>query len=257
MSENTDTQGAKLLSGKVAVVTGGSRGIGRAVCKAFAVSGADVLFTYVNNISAAEETLALLEAEGVRAEALKGDVSDSEFAKKVAAAAKDRFGGVDILVNNAGVTKDGLLMRMKPDDFDRVIQTNLSGTFFMLTAMTPIMMKARKGRVINLSSVAGVHGNAGQANYSASKAGVIGLTKSAAKELAPRNITVNAIAPGLIETDMAAALTEVQKEKTIAQIGLGRLGRAEEVAALAVFLASDKAAYITGQVICIDGGITM
>jgi 3-oxoacyl-[acyl-carrier protein] reductase len=138
-----------------------------------------------------------------------------------------------------------------------VIQTNLSGTFFMLTALTPIMVKARKGRIINLSSVAGVHGNAGQANYSASKAGVIGLTKSAAKELAPRNITVNAIAPGLIETDMASKLTGEQREKTIAQIGLGRLGRAEEVAELAVFLASDKAAYITGQVICIDGGITM
>jgi 3-oxoacyl-[acyl-carrier protein] reductase len=257
MGEYTDEQRHKLLSGKVAVVTGGSRGIGRAVCKAFAENGADVLFTYVNNVAAAEETLALLEAEGVRAQALKGDVRDSEFAKKVAIAAKDSFGGADILVNNAGVTKDGLLLRMKPDDFDSVIQTNLSGTFFMLTALTPIMVKARRGRIINLSSVAGVHGNAGQVNYSASKAGVIGLTKSAAKELAPRNITVNAIAPGLIETDMAAALTEEQKEKFTGQIGLGRLGRAEEVAALAVFLASDNAAYITGQVICIDGGITM
>jgi 3-oxoacyl-[acyl-carrier protein] reductase len=257
MSEYTDTQGEKLLAGRIAVVTGGSRGIGRAVSLAFARNGADVLFTYVSNVEAAEETLSLLEAEGVRAEALKGDVADSDFAKKVAAAAKETFGGADILVNNAGVTKDGLLLRMKPDDWGNVIQTNLSGTFFMLTAFTPVMVKARKGRIINLSSVAGVHGNAGQANYSASKAGVIGLTKSAAKELAPRNITVNAIAPGLIETDMATKLTDEQREKTIAQIGLGRLGRAEEVAELAVFLASDKAAYITGQVICIDGGITM
>ncbi|MDR0596257.1 MAG: 3-oxoacyl-[acyl-carrier-protein] reductase [Clostridiales Family XIII bacterium] len=247
----------KLLDNKTAIVTGGSRGIGRAVCEAFAGQGARVLFTYVSNDTAADETLAALHGMGVEADAMKGDAADSGFADSVCVRAKELWGGVDILVNNAGFARDGLLMRMKDADFDGVVQTNLNGAFYMLRGVAPLMMKQRSGRVINISSAAGVYGNPGQANYSASKAGLIGLTKSAAKELGARGITVNAVAPGLIETDMAAALTDEQRQRIEGAVALGRLGRASEVANLILFLATDMAGYITGQTIGIDGGISM
>ncbi|MDR0518829.1 MAG: 3-oxoacyl-[acyl-carrier-protein] reductase [Clostridiales Family XIII bacterium] len=247
----------RLIEGKVAIVTGGSRGIGRAICEAFAGQGARVLFTYVSNDAAAEETLAALRGMGAEAEAMKGDAADSGFAGSVCARAKELWGRIDILVNNAGFARDGLLMRMKDADFDDVVRTNLNGAFYMMRGAAPLMMKQRSGRVINLSSVAGVSGNPGQANYAASKAGLIGLTKSAAKELGPRGITVNAIAPGLIETDMAAALTDEQRSHIEGAIALGRLGKAEEVANLILFLATDMAGYITGQTIGIDGGMAI
>jgi len=246
---------SKLLENKNAIVTGGSRGIGKAICLAFAREGANVLFTYLQNDKAAEETKAQLEDFGVKAYSVKGDVKDPEFAETVSEKAKEVFPGIDILMNNAGITKDSLLLRMKAEDFDDVIDTNLNSAFYMLKTFSKMMMKARQGSIINMSSVAGLKGNAGQANYSASKAGLIGLTLSSAKELASRNIRVNAIAPGLIDTDMVAALTEDQRAKAESQIGLGRIGSADDVAELAVFLASDKSSYITGQVIAVDGGI--
>ena len=247
----------KLLQGKKAIVTGGSRGIGRAICLAFAGEGADVLFTYVSNDDAASETAAMIEAAGARCLRLRGDGRDPGFAAMAAESAVSELGGVDILVNNAGITRDGLMLRMKPEDFDDVISANLSAAFYMTSAVSKFMIKARSGRIINMASIAGVRGNAGQTNYAASKAGIIGLTLSAAKELAPRGITVNAIAPGLIDTDMAAALTDEQRERTVKQIGLGRLGSAGDVADLVVFLASDRASYITGQTIGIDGGLVL
>jgi 3-oxoacyl-[acyl-carrier protein] reductase len=244
------------IKGKRAVVTGGSRGIGRAIALALAEAGADVCITYHGNEASAKETTRLLEEAGAHAPiALKGDAADPEFAKTVAAHMKDIFGGIDILVNNAGITDDGLLMRMSSEAFDQVVRTNLNGAFYMLREATPFMLKQRAGRVINISSVAGVKGNAGQVNYAASKAGLIGLTLSAAKELGSRGITVNAIAPGFIDTDMTKALTDKQREDSIERVALGRAGKPEEVAALAAFLASEEAGYITGQVISIDGGL--
>jgi 3-oxoacyl-[acyl-carrier protein] reductase len=244
------------IKGKRAVVTGGSRGIGRAIALALADAGAEVCITYHGDDDAANETIRLLEEAGAQAPtALKGDVADPEFAKVVAAHMKDVYGGADILVNNAGITDDGLLMRMSPDSFDRVVRTNLNGAFYMLREISPFMLKQHAGRVINISSVAGVKGNAGQVNYASSKAGLIGLTLSAAKELGSRGITVNAIAPGFIDTDMTKALTEKQKGDSIERIVLGRAGKPEEVAALVTFLASEAAGYITGQVIGIDGGL--
>jgi 3-oxoacyl-[acyl-carrier protein] reductase len=250
-----------MLKNKKAIITGGTRGIGRATALRFVREGADVLLTYAGNDEAAERTK--LDAEAAAAESgakvfiMKGDVSSESFASETVAFAKENLGTIDILVNNAGITRDGLLLRMKGADFDEVIRTNLNGAFYMLKAVAPVMTKNRKGRVINISSVAGVRGNAGQVNYSSSKAGVIGLTLSAAKELGSRGITVNAVAPGFIETDMTSVLTDEQKEKAYAQISLGRPGSPQEVAALIAFLASDDAAYITGQVIGIDGGIIM
>ena len=244
------------LKGKRAVVTGGSRGIGRAVAVALAKSGADVCITYRGNDESANETIGLLKDAGASNPiAIKGDVADPEFAKEVAAKMKEVYEGVDILVNNAGITDDGLLMRMSAESFDNVVKTNLNGAFYLLKEMTPIMMKQRAGRVINVSSIAGVKGNAGQANYSSSKAGLIGLTLASAKELGSRGITVNAIAPGFIDTDMTKALTDKQREASLERISLGRAGTPEEVAALVCFLASEEAGYITGQVICIDGGL--
>jgi 3-oxoacyl-[acyl-carrier protein] reductase len=247
----------KLLEGKTAIITGGTRGIGYAACRAFAREGANILFTYISSDEAAEEALSELISAGARADAMKGDAGDAQFAGAVCERATELFGGIDILINNAGITRDALIMRMKPDDFDEVLRVNLNGAFYMLKAVTPIMMKRRYGRIINITSAAGVYGNAGQANYAASKAGLIGLTKSAAKELGSRGITVNAVAPGLIETDMAAALTDEQVSRIKSAVSLGRLGRADEVAELLLFLVSEKASYITSQIIGIDGGIAM
>ena len=247
-----------LLTKKRAVVTGGSRGIGKAIALALAREGAEVCITYKSDDDAAQEVLALLEKAGAAYPiALKGDVADVGFPKDVSIHMNDIFGGVDILVNNAGVTEDGLLMRMKPESFDRVVTANLNGAFYMLRELTPIMLKQRSGRVVNISSIAGVKGNAGQANYAASKAGLIGLTLSAAKELGGKGITVNAVAPGLIDTDMTRALTEAQLKDALAAIAAGRAGDPGEVADLVCFLCSEKAKYITGQVICIDGGLVM
>ncbi|MCL2112216.1 MAG: 3-oxoacyl-[acyl-carrier-protein] reductase [Clostridiales bacterium] len=246
------------LKGKRVVVTGGSRGIGRAIALAFAHEGAEVCITYKGNEEAAAETVKQLQEAGSLCPfMLKGDVADEGFAKEVAIHVKDIYGGVDILVNNAGMTEDGLLLRMKPESFDRVVAANLNGAFYMMKELSSFMLKQREGRIINISSIAGVRGNAGQANYSASKAGLIGLTLSAAKELGSKGITVNAIAPGLIATDMTKDLTEAQQAAMLPAITAGRAGEAEEVAHLVCFLCSDKAAYITGQVIGIDGGLVM
>ncbi len=246
-----------MLKGKVAIVTGGSRGIGRAVCVKLAALGADIAFSYAGNEAAAQETKAALEGLGVKVLAMRADVSSGEAVDVFFAKVLEDFGKIDILVNNAGVTKDGLAMRMKEADFDRVVDTNLKGAFLCCKAAARPMMKQRSGRMINLASVVALRGNAGQANYCASKAGVIGLTKSLAKELGGRGITVNAIAPGLIETDMTAVLPEENKAAMLATIPLARAGRPEDVAEAAAFLAGDGAAYITGQVLRVDGGMAM
>jgi 3-oxoacyl-[acyl-carrier protein] reductase len=247
-----------LLEGKRAIVTGGSRGIGLSIALEFASEGAEVAIAdYAPDEVNAEAVERLNEAGSANAFAVQGDVSDPEFAKSAFALMKDVFGGCDILVNNAGITADGLILRMKPEDFDRVMRINLNGAFYMLKEASALMLKQRSGRVINLSSVSGVEGNPGQANYSSSKAALIGLTKSAAKELGSRGVTVNAIAPGFINTPMTQKLDETQIEKSLAQIPLGRAGEPEDIAHLAAFLASDNASYITGQVIRVDGGIIM
>jgi len=247
-----------LTTKKKAVVTGGSRGIGRAIALTLAHEGAEVCITYQNDDKAAQETLTQLEKAGANYPiALKGDAADANFPKEVAVQMNDIFGGVDILVNNAGATDDGLLMRMKTESFDKIVATNLNGAFYMLKELTPFMLKQRAGRVVNISSVAGLKGNAGQANYAAAKAGVIGLTLSAAKELGSKGITVNAVAPGLIDTDMTRSLTETQLTNALAAIAAGRAGSPQEVADLVCFLCSEKAGYITGQVIAIDGGLIM
>ena len=245
------------LAGKCAVVTGGGRGIGRAVCLALAAQGADVVVNYAGSAEAAGETAKACRALGVRAIAVQADVADEAQAAALVETAVREMGGVDILVNNAGITRDGLLLRMSEDDFTRVLDTNLKGAFHCMKAACRGMMRRRAGRIVNISSVVGVRGNAGQANYAASKAGLIGLSKSAAKELASRGITVNCIAPGFIDTAMTAELPEAVKEKLLAEIPMGRFGAAEDVAAAAAFLASDAAAYITGQVLCVDGGMAM
>ena len=246
-----------MLKGKTAVVTGGSRGIGKAICLKFAENGADIAFLYAGNTAAAEETLKELESLGVKAKAYQCNVSDADAAAEVLKEITKDFGGIQILVNNAGITKDKLVPMMKAADFDAVIDTNLKGTFNCIRFVSRIMMKQRHGKIINMSSVSGVAGNAGQVNYSAAKAGVIGITKSMARELASRNVNVNAIAPGFIETDMTGALSEKVKEQAVSQIPLGRFGKAEEVAELAGFLAGDKSNYITGQVFHIDGGMVI
>lgn len=243
------------LENKAAIITGGTRGIGKAIASSFADEGALLLLTYIGNDVAAEETRKELEAKGAKVEIMKGDISDEDFSSSVVARAKEIYGGVDILVNNAGITKDKLFLRMKAEEFESVVNTNLNGSFYMLKAVAPLMTKKRYGRIINMSSVVGIKGNPGQVNYSASKAGVIGLTLSAAKELGVRGITVNAVAPGYISTDMTGAMTDEQKEAISGSIVLGRPGEPEEVASLITFLASDEAGYITGQVISIDGGL--
>ena len=245
------------FAGKTAVVTGGSRGLGRAVCLELAKGGANVVFCYAGNEAAAKETTAACEALGAKALAVQCDVAKADEVKALMDAAVKEFGRIDILVNNAGITRDGLLMMMKEEDFDAVIAANLKGTFLCMKAISRIMMKQRYGRIVNLSSVVGLRGNAGQVNYAASKAGVVGMTKSLAKELASRGVTVNAVAPGFIATDMTAAMTDAAKEATLASIPLQRLGAPEDVAHAVAFLASDEAAYITGQVLCVDGGMAM
>ena len=245
------------FSGKAAVVTGGSRGIGRAVCLELAKGGANVVLCYAGNEAAANDTVAACEALGSRALAVRCNVAEAGEVKALMDAAVQAFGRIDILVNNAGITRDGLLMMMKDEDFDAVINANLKGTFLCMKAVSRLMMRQRYGRIVNLSSVVGLRGNAGQVNYAASKAGVVGLTKSLAKELASRNVTVNAVAPGFIETDMTAAMPEAAKTATLGSIPMQRLGAAGDVARAVAFLASDEAAYITGQVLAVDGGMAM
>ena len=245
-----------LLENKIAVVTGAGRGIGRGVALALAREGATVVVNYNGSKERAEEVVSEIENNGGKAEAIQCDVSNFEQAKEFYGNVVKEYGQIDILVNNAGITRDKLIMAMSDEDFSSVIQTNLAGTFNGIKFVTRPMMKKRSGRIINISSVSGVIGNPGQANYSASKAGVIGLTKTAAKELASRGITVNAIAPGFIATDMTDALPDNVKEEAQKMIPLGGFGKVEDVAEAVVFLASDRAGYITGQVLCVDGGVT-
>lgn len=246
-----------MLKDKVALVTGGSRGIGRAIALALAEAGADVAINYSGNEAKANEVVAEIEKLGKKAVAIRANVANVEEVEQMVAQVLDTFGKLDILVNNAGVTRDNLIMRMKEEDWDQVIDINLKGVFNCIKAVTRPMMKQRSGRIINISSVVGVAGNAGQANYVAAKAGVIGLTKTTAKELASRGITVNAIAPGFIETDMTDVLGEQIREELMKSIPLARLGKPEDVANMVRFLASPEADYVTGQVIHVDGGMVM
>lgn len=247
-----------MLKGKTAVITGGVRGIGKAIAKAFCRNGANVILCYRSNDAEAEKTAAELSGFEPQVKLVKGDVADPETAKRVAGLIKDEFDKkVDILVNNAGITNDKLMMRMSDEDFTKVIDANLNGTFYMMKELSALMVKKKNGVIINMASVSGLKGNPAQVNYSASKAGIVGMTLSAAKELGRRGIRVNAIAPGFIETDMTAVLTDEQKETAAKNITLGRLGQPEDIANAALFLASDMGAYITGQVISVDGGIIM
>ena len=247
---------SKMLEGKTAIVTGGARGIGRAISVKLASEGANVVICDIAINEAAEETVKLIEEQGVKAAAFQANVTVPEDCENLFKQAAEEFGKVDILVNNAGVTRDNLIMRMKEEEFDLVIATNLKGTYNMMKAATRPMMKARYGRIVNISSVVGIYGNAGQVNYSASKAGVIGMTKSLAKELGSRGITVNAVAPGFIETDMTKVLPDELKAEMVKNIALGRPGQPEDVAKVVAFLASDEAAYVTGQVIEVSGGMS-
>ena len=246
-----------LLDGKIALVTGASRGIGRAIAISLAKEGAAVALNYAGNVQAAQEVKQLIESEGGKAMLIQADVADAVAAEAMIKKVTDEYGRIDILVNNAGITRDGLLMRMKDADWDAVINTNLKGVFNCTKAATKPMMKQRSGRIINMTSVVGLTGNAGQANYAAAKAGVIGFSKSTAKELASRGITVNMVAPGFIDTDMTAVLPDKVKEEMTSNIPLGRMGHAEEVAEAVLFLVSDNASYITGQIINVDGGMVM
>lgn len=245
------------LENKTAIVTGGSRGIGRAICVALAKEGANVVTCYAHGADGANETVRMCEELGVKALAIQADVADNADVESMVAKVKEDFGSIDILVNNAGITKDNLMLRMNEDDFTQVIDTNLKGAFLCIKNVSKIMLKQRAGKIINISSVVGVRGNTGQVNYSASKAGLIGMTKSAAKELATRGITVNAVAPGFIETDMTAKLPEAVVEEGLKTVPMKCMGTGEDVANLVAFLASENARYITGQVICVDGGMAM
>ena len=246
-----------LLDGKTALVTGASRGIGRAIALCLAAEGARVAINYAGNVKAAEEVKASVEAAGGTAILCQADIADSSAVEAMVANVVKEFGTIDILVNNAGITRDALLMRMKDEDFAKVLDTNLKGVFYCTKAVSKLMMKKRSGRIVNMASVVGLVGNAGQTNYAAAKAGVIGFSKSAAKELASRGITVNVVAPGFIGTDMTAGLPESVKEKMLTDIPLGRMGEAEDVANAVLFLTSDQASYITGQVVNVDGGMVM
>ena len=245
---------------RAAVVTGSTRGIGREIARELAAAGMNVVVNSSSekSLPAAEALAAEIAGQfGVEAVAVAANVADEAEANALIAAATDAFGRVDVLVNNAGITRDGLAARMGDEDFDAVIDINLKGTFHCCRAAAKVMMKQRWGRIINMSSVVGVYGNAGQVNYAAAKAGVIGMTKTLAKELARRNITANAVAPGFIATDMTDALSEAQKEAIVGRIGSGRLGEPADIAHLVRFLASDEAAYVPGQVICVDGGMSL
>ena len=245
------------LTGKSALVTGGSRGIGRAIVLRLATQGADVAFTYRGNAAAAAETTAAVEALGRKALAVQADVRDVESAEGVVKATLEAFGKVDILVNNAGITRDDLIMRMTAEAWRDVLETNLFGAFWMVKAVTRPMLKAKSGRIVNITSVSGQAGQMGQANYSSAKAGLIGLTKAAARELASRSITVNAVAPGFVLTELTQDLPEALQAEITARTPLGRFGTPEEIAQAVAFLASDDAAYITGQVLAVDGGLVM
>ncbi|MGI2327223.1 3-oxoacyl-[acyl-carrier-protein] reductase [Planococcus sp. YIM B11945] len=245
------------LTGKTAIVTGASRGIGAEIARKLASAGAKVVVNYSGSQEKAEAVVAEIQQNGGEAIAVKANVSDSEAVKAMADETMKAFGSIDILVNNAGITRDNLMMRMKDDEWDDVINTNLKGVFVCTKAVTRQMMKQRAGRIINIASIVGVMGNAGQANYVAAKAGVIGLTKTTARELASRNITANAIAPGFITTDMTDKLGDDIQQAMLGQIPLGRFGKPEEVAKVALFLASDDSSYMTGQTLHLDGGMVM
>ncbi|MGD6816201.1 3-oxoacyl-[acyl-carrier-protein] reductase [Metabacillus sp. 84] len=246
-----------MLEGKAALVTGASRGIGRVIALDLARNGADVAVNFAGNEAKAEETVKEIQALGRKAIAIKADVSNSEAVKEMIKDTISEFGTLDILVNNAGITRDNLLMRMKEDEWDDVVNTNLKGVFLCTKAATRQMMKQRSGRIINITSVVGETGNPGQANYTAAKAGVIGLTKTSAKELASRSITVNAVAPGFISTDMTEKLGDDVKEAMLTQIPLAKFGEGEDIANLVTFLASGKSGYITGQTFHVNGGMFM
>jgi 3-oxoacyl-[acyl-carrier protein] reductase len=246
-----------MLEGKVALVTGASRGIGRAIAISLAQAGANVAVNYAGNESAAADVVAHIESLGRKAIKIRANVGSSDEVDAMVKLTLETYGQLDILVNNAGITRDNLIMRMKDDEFDEVINTNLKGVFNCVRSVTRTMMKQRSGRIINISSVVGMLGNPGQANYAAAKAGVIGLTKSAARELASRGITVNAIAPGFITTDMTDKLTDEMKAQLLLQIPLARFGQPDDIARTVLFLASDEASYMTGQTLHIDGGMYM
>ena len=245
------------LTGKVALVTGASRGIGQAVAVELAKAGADVIVNYIGNEAVAQETVEKVEALGRKALKIKADVGNADEVQAMVDEAHAAFGHIDVLVNNAGITRDGLLIRMKDSDWDDVLNINLKGVYLVSKAVAKLMVKQRSGRIINMTSVSGVTGNVGQANYASAKAGVIGFTKTCAKELAARGITVNAVAPGFIETAMTDVLPEKIKEGIAATVPLGRMGQPEEIAGVVTFLASDFARYITGQVLNVDGGMVM
>ncbi|MFQ6608137.1 MAG: 3-oxoacyl-[acyl-carrier-protein] reductase [Fidelibacterota bacterium] len=240
--------------GKVAFITGASKGIGRAIAEIFAAKGITVICAS-RTVADLETLVKNIEENGGKASLIRLDVSNTKDFQEAVKEVADNFGSIDILINNAGITRDKLILRMSVEDWDTVQAVNLKGCFNGIKAVTPFMMRARFGRIINITSVVGITGNAGQSNYAASKAGIIGLTKSAAKELASRNICVNAIAPGYIETEMTAKLTESVREKLLKQIPIGKIGQPEDVAQVALFLASDKAGYITGEVISVNGGL--
>jgi 3-oxoacyl-[acyl-carrier protein] reductase len=245
------------LSGKAALVTGGSRGIGKAIALRLARQGADVAFSYRGNAEAAKTTAAEIESIGTKAVAIQGDVKDPASAEAVVKSALEAFGKVDVLVNNAGITRDDLIMRMSEEAWRDVLETNLFGAFWMTKAVTRPMLKARAGRIVNITSVSGQAGQMGQANYSSAKAGLIGLTKATARELASRGITVNAVAPGFVLTELTKDLPEALQAEITSRTPLGRFGTTEEVADAVAFLASDEAGYITGQVLAVDGGLVM
>ena len=247
----------KRFENKIVLVTGAGRGIGASIAKRFASEGAEVIVNYSGNDEVAQKTVDEITATGGQAQKYKCSVNDSESVKVMIDEIIKKFGRIDILVNNAGITKDNLMLRMKEEEFDRVIDVNLKGCFNCMKHVTRPMLKQKYGKIINISSVVGVHGNAGQINYSASKAGIIGMTKSMAKELGAKGICVNAIAPGFIQTDMTDVLSDEVKDKIKTSIPMGKLGNVDDIAQTVAFLASDEAKYITGQVICVDGGMAM